>query len=126
VSLSFHLVRNSLSLSLSDLGMTLVVLQNSLYFYRTRWGCARLSRIYSCFIVCLFVCLLLNGTSALFRLLVPIIVEIKQVKNDLKKMSDQFYLLPCSTGFSLEFEYVLEISWNVQEFQEFVMKCTGM
>jgi len=35
----------------------------------------------------LFVCLLLNGTSALFRPLVPRIVEIEhmnQVKNDLK------------------------------------------
>jgi len=37
--------------------------------------------------VCLFVCLLLNGTSALFRPLVPRIVEIEHtnhVKNDLK------------------------------------------
>jgi len=36
---------------------------------------------------CLFVCLLLNGTSALFRPLVPRIVEIEHtnhVKNDLK------------------------------------------
>jgi len=34
------------------------------------------------------VCLMLNGTSALFRLLVPIIIEIKQmrhVKNELKQ-----------------------------------------
>jgi len=38
----------------------------------------------------LFVCLLLNGTSALFRPLVPRIVEIEHtnhVKNDLKKKS---------------------------------------
>jgi len=38
------------------------------------------------YIVCLFVCLLLNGTSALFRPLVPRIVEVEQmryVKNDL-------------------------------------------
>jgi len=36
---------------------------------------------------CLFVCLWLNGTSALFRPLVPRIVEIEHtnhVKNDLK------------------------------------------
>jgi len=36
------------------------------------------------------VCLLLNGTSALFRLLVPRLVEIKHmrhVENDLKKIS---------------------------------------
>jgi len=35
---------------------------------------------------CLFVCLLLNGTSALFRPLVPRIVEVehkRHVKNDL-------------------------------------------
>jgi len=37
-------------------------------------------------LACLFVCLLLNGTSAQFRLLLPIIVELehmKYVKNDL-------------------------------------------
>jgi len=37
--------------------------------------------------VCLFVCLLLNGTSALFRPLAPRIVEkehTNHVKNDLK------------------------------------------
>jgi len=40
----------------------------------------------SCTVI-LFACLLLNGTSALIRLLVPIIVEMKHirhVKNDLK------------------------------------------
>jgi len=38
--------------------------------------------------VCLFVCLLLNGTSALFRPLVPRIVEMEHtnhVKNDLNR-----------------------------------------
>jgi len=42
-------------------------------------------------LVCLFVCLLFNGTSTLFRLLVPRTVEIKTAKICLKRfVTDKF------------------------------------
>jgi len=37
--------------------------------------------------ICLFVCLLLNGTSALYRPLVPIIVEVELTRLDKKDLS---------------------------------------
>jgi len=48
---------------------------------------SRFKAVLQSLFVCLFVCLLLNGTSALFRPLMPRIVEIEHtnhVKNDLK------------------------------------------